>query len=337
MTKIPPTGPQRPLTTMAAPPSAPVDYDSFAQTLRAAKHDPDLNARRRFLEGFHAHTIAPALRYEETALQLVATRISGMYLRPGDPLALRIDQNWDAQAVQAYAPQYTIAARINDTTEGCLAFLLQPQGQVTARSIVLFAGTANDRAGDVLALQEYPRGLRADFDPRGIGYTAFEANAAVLLRWVQEEHNCGRQMLLLGHSLGGALAMRTLAALSPAAQQRTHLLTVHAPGINRTAVDRVVPNNRNIRHITHRFSQSLDLVVLAGEAYPAGVWYEISGWDGCRADDELPHGTSTSAAQALNGRPLQFKRSERPIVHNSRMIEGVRVGLSVGLHNRLPA
>lgn len=333
VTDAPAAHPVRPHA--AAPQGVPVDYARFAQTLRAAKHAPHPATRAEFLD-FYAHHVAPALPAEETALQLLATRLSGMYLCPGHSVALRIRHNWDHAPVQAYATEYQVAERLNDTAEGCLAFLLRPANDAQARAIILFGGTANGVAGDVLALQAFPRGLRADFDPRGIGHAAFERNAATLVSWVEQEQAAGREVMLLGHSLGGALAMRAMAALSPAQQRSAHLLTVHAPGINAEAVARIVPGGRNVRHITHRFAESLDPVILAGEAYPGGVWFTLSGWDGCRADGEMPHGTATSAAQALDGKQVRFERHERPVVRNSRAVEAVRQGVCTGFRDRMP-
>lgn len=272
------------VTASPAPPrpaAASVDYRLLGSALHECKRSPDLSARTEFLEFYGAYA-APALHQEEVALQYMTTRLAGLYLRVGDTIPMCITENLRQTPVRDYASSYQVSDLINDNTHGCFAYRLEPQdGDMAAWAMVLFVGTANTRVGDVLALEHCPTGLRADLDPMGIGRTAFEAQAPALVEWVTSSQRQGRTVHIVGHSLGGAMAMRLLARLTPEQQQQARLFHFCAPGIEPEEVAKIVPGLHNVRYARYAWPQGCDIVPGFGEAFPPGERFTIHGWDGC--------------------------------------------------------
>ena len=282
-----------------------VNYALLSQATRATKMSRDPNVRQDY-HTFCDTYVAPALNIEEVALQWLATRVSGLYLLEGHILPLRISCNLLREPVHAYATHYRIDEVLNDMEHGCLAFQLKPLTEdLDAKAIILFGGTANETLGDVLALENYPLGYRNDLDTSGIGASGYRHNTARLTRWVETFQTQNRRVLVLGHSLGGAMATRLFSHLTPDQQANAELFTFCAPGIEASQVAQIVPGRDNVRLARHS-KQNFDPVPRFGEQFPAGRLYTIYGWDGWGIEGELPHGIATWAVQLLDRQTVRF-------------------------------
>jgi pimeloyl-ACP methyl ester carboxylesterase len=111
----------------------------------------------------------------------------------------------------SYAPTYTFHAAFVSDAAQVVAHLLVPQGK--GRLIILFRGTtfcpATYKTTSGMRLE--PTGFAPDTDPIGVGFLSYGHIAKNLEFWITE-FGARRNITFIGHSLGGALALRALLA-----------------------------------------------------------------------------------------------------------------------------
>lgn len=119
-------------------------------------------------------------------------------------------------------------------------------GKYITDPILAFRGTAN------------LENVVSDADPLGIGYLLFEAHTGAIQAKMSElSSKAGRNLLVTGHSLGGALAQR---AAMLATDKVSRLVTFQSPGVSDIPVSALEPlAGKVIHHIATR-----DVVDLAG-------------------------------------------------------------------------
>jgi pimeloyl-ACP methyl ester carboxylesterase len=115
---------------------------------------------------------------------------------------------------------------------------------------------------------------QTNLDPRGVGFSQFEANQEAIGNWLAQigqdttKNPNGLQPDVTGHSLGGALTQLAAVAFPNAIGEA---VTFNAPGIDRATADSFDPSGTSLQ-ITH-YVVSGDLVSLAGDAFLPGTVY----------------------------------------------------------------
>jgi serralysin len=114
-------------------------------------------------------------------------------------------------------------------------------------------------------------------DSRGVGFNQFEANKTAIGNWLtqisQDTNKNPRGLLpdVLGHSLGGAIAQRTVTEFINLLGET---ITFNSPGIDRTTADIFKQKGGASKLVTH-YIVSGDLVSLGGEEFiPGKVWLQ---------------------------------------------------------------
>lgn len=284
----------------------------------------DIAVKDVYLDQFNAHS-APRLMTEEAALERLAMKHAYLKLSHGRELAFGIRRTLTGQAVCDYAQRYVVASSLVDREHGVVAYLLQPQQvapKAGARTILLFRGTNPVSVMDPLCQKDaHPEGLAADADPQGVAYAAFAHNAELLQAWVRSALQAGSQVTITGHSLGGALAARTVACLIPEEQACTHAVTFNAPGLDAETANRVVPQ-AGMRLVRMR----RDPISKGGQKHPCGtiIKQKRQGW--------LPlfsillnHTTATLSSRELDGKGCEYILRQAHWTDTSAVTEALRV------------
>ena len=212
-------------------------------------------------------------------MQLVAHHLAYLYVEPGQVWPLSItdslvdegEPRWRDGTPVAYAPRYQVADVLPGPWEQetlprsqrIAAFFMLPDANLPGPAIVLFRGT-NFRC-DILTVKD-PMGVAHDLDTEGVGYESFGANAATLHDWVEAAQQEGRGVVLVGHSLGAALATRLLASLSPEVQTKVRLLAFSPPGLETSCVESIAIDGAKVTTILH----AGDYIPLAGHRMAPG-------------------------------------------------------------------
>jgi hypothetical protein len=148
-----------------------------------------------------------------------------------------------------------------------------PEGVTRPRPVVAFRGTQAELSMEGLA------DLMADLDAGGIGLEQFLNNAGRIEGAMRRAAHLGSgQVVVCGHSLGGALA-QIAAAIYP--ELVAEVVTFQAPGINRDLVRRLEGYNRRARErgetgvgSTH-YRADGDIVDMAGQGFTPGRVHNI--------------------------------------------------------------
>ena len=212
-------------------------------------------------------------------MQMVAHHLSYLYVEPGQSWPIAISDSFADQGAPiwrdgtpvAYAAHYQVTEvlpgrqkyNILPPNRRISAFFMLPEGGVPGPAVILFRGT-NFRS-DILTRGD-PVGLLHDLDSGGVGYEGFVANTPTLHGWVRVAEAQHRGVVLVGHSLGGALATRLLASLPAATQARTRLLTFSPPGLEASCIDGIAANGAKVTTVFH----SGDYIPLAGYRHAPG-------------------------------------------------------------------
>ncbi|NRD48588.1 alpha/beta fold hydrolase [Corallococcus exiguus] len=138
----------------------------------------------------------------------------------------------------------------HNKTHGVFAYWLQPsRGN---HPIIAVRGTEFEKAPDAVA----------DMDPAGVGATAFKQTRALFQTLLTR---IGRKdIVVVGHSLGGAMAQRVAVDFGDSVLQ---VVTFNSPGVDRKTANRLKAPKGPLA--THYLTQG-DVVSLAGETLLAG-------------------------------------------------------------------
>ena len=245
-----------------------LNYNRTAENSYEYLHSLAMRSRvnprlRHDLLFFYNEFIAPSLQTAPAAFQIWAHELA--YSHPYQQiLSLNLAQT--DQVRDLYADKYKAVNRYIGK-HGCVAYLFLPQVSDAVpwasreQGIILFRGTAfsarakynpdQDDVADLPGSLSEPSGLRTDFDWVGIGYHAFSEFKPVLENWCDTAtHFSTPHITFVGHSLGGALAMRSLAVYAirhPERAAESRLYISSSPGIEpemANAIEQLPRKNR---------------------------------------------------------------------------------------------
>ena len=213
-----------------------------------------------------------------------------------------------------------------------------PRRRVGGACALCFPGTAPSYQRDVLCARAYPRGVRDDLDPRGVGYAGFMHNRDAWLRQVHEVVADGRDLWLVGHSLGAADASEMMAFVTerlPQHAQQVHLLSIYGPGLRRVTLEALAPLRARIFRKTHR----LDVTGWCGAGHPAALVCRTHDCIGTRlVPFQVPHAVPQTAMRRLRGEaPRHRLRDEEACYHRLNVAEALRLAASWLCWRRLAA
>ena len=204
---------------------------------------------------------------------------------------------------------------------GLIAYMFDPVDElgkvcIEKDPIILFRGTAMSL--DKQAKQEgHGKGIKADLDQKGIGYSQYEQNKESLQAWATQElaKNPQRHIAVVGHSLGGALAMRFMCDSKN--QEKLHLTTFQSPGIDKKSAKGF--KAQSSKNVLHQIVTG-DMVTAAGETRLPGHSLILKGGANPKNNHLEPVGTKA----CLNG--LKKRRYYRKLnaSKGSLIIEGTR-------------
>ena len=145
---------------------------------------------------------------------------------------------------------YKIAEYIDDKKTGMAAFVFTDQNG--NNPVIVFRGTQATDRNDFLT----------DTNPKGVGYNQFDNNRQLLASWADKYGNA----VVVGHSLGGALAQRYAAKFTSTVKE---VVAFNPPGIDRATVNQFVSNGGENVKVTHYIVEG-DVVSLSGQAFLPG-------------------------------------------------------------------
>ena len=296
--------------------------------------------REEALKFFNKH-IAPRLKTEEAALQQLAYDHAYLDLALGTSLHFNITRcletvrqgtegmNTGENLVTGnYARKYKVAASCKD--KDVVAHLLLPREEEhNCDAIMTFCGTTPGVRDIKHDLNQRTRGFRPDFQDRnGIGHAAFAKSREDLVQWFDRCWDAGhsnRRVVMVGHSLGGALATRLAVCVPKEKAEQTLLVTYEAPGIDEASMGTDsapkfhLPTS-HVRHIWHH----ADPVRLPG-VHPKGVGYELDNVTGPSVILET-HTKPFLVDWELNGGQLLCARAGVAPREVGLVVEGLRKG-----------
>jgi hypothetical protein len=155
-----------------------------------------------------------------------------------------------------------------DLGDGMPAFGFIPK-EGNAAPFLLFRGT------DLSLLSQ--RGLASlisDFDPKGPGLTAFKRGRIPLHQWLEKVSKGGPKAVVLGYSLGGALAAYTLLFEHDLINSTEPSYLFNPPGVSRKIFKQWKKLSREKQPIINLFVAKGDLISKIGRLF--GNIYELS-------------------------------------------------------------
>lgn len=106
----------------------------------------------------------------------------------------------------------------------------------------------------------------ANGDLNGVGFTQFQNNKAAIQAWLTQATQGGQDAIVVGHSLGGALAQIAAAEFTDAIAE---VVTFNSPGTSQAIANQYQSKPGTKPSVTH-YVVSGDVVSLAGEAFLPG-------------------------------------------------------------------
>ncbi len=267
----------------------------FCDMFIEASASQELEARREVVD-YYNHQVGPMLQTEESALQLLVTRLAHLKLERGWHVRFHVRRNLMGTSMAHLASDYRIRD-IFSHPKGGMGLVLDPQDTDSRHaSIMLFRGTASRASKDILANAIYPSGGRDDIHRMGVGHVGTQNLTGWFQEHVDRVQSQGRRLMLVGHSLGGAYALKLLATLPAQKQEKIHTLTFCPPGITWREARAIRSPPANNRIIFHRW----DPVSLAGVAFPPAMFASIHDTI-CRGPFNIPHGLPQLAIREARG------------------------------------
>lgn len=274
----------------------------------------DMAQKTQFLAQFNAHA-APKLTHELALQEWLNTKIMYLHLPVRSKLHLNVQTDYLGQPTQRYAAEYVLAKRF--ALHGCKAYLwvpypgllsyrnphLQSQRNSSKICMITFQGTCMEQDPNEEAW-EIGTGQRTDLDGN-IGQEDFEQARPELLRWMHLLDVLGGDTVLAGHSLGGVMACRLAAELSPAQKKHTLLFTVGTPLLDEDTVARAEVGLKIVHHLVDHDG----LTKVGGPRRCDGLVVKVQGVK--RRISRQNHVATPLGDSLLDNRPLKF-RFRRP-------------------------
>jgi hypothetical protein len=238
--------------------------------MSAAKKSLDPRKAEAFLSIYNQQ-VSPKLTTEMDVFEYLTIKIAYLHLKLDNIIKLNIIPDFsligNIDRSTKYASNYKVDKEfINDL--GMVAYGLIPVNDSGVKiedhtPILLFRGTAlgMDKSAKQVG---HEKGIRADLDQQGIGYSAFKEAESDLAEWITLNPNTA----VMGHSLGGAFAYRMACstALSDDVRENLTITVFQAPGIDtKTVINNKVPS----KNIVGQFGKG-DVVPYAGEKHLNG-------------------------------------------------------------------
>jgi pimeloyl-ACP methyl ester carboxylesterase len=168
-----------------------------------------------------------------------------------------------------------------NAASGLVAYYLIPWKGVGPR-IVAFRGT-DPKAADIAA----------DADKKGVGWSVFDQHRDDIKSMLDAEKNRGNGLVVVGHSLGGALAQWTATEFADV----TETVTFNSPGISKDAAAKFAAR-KNKPKVSHYVTRG-DIVSTAGQALLPGNVTMLEGNATHGLEEMLESGEIKLAENAL--------------------------------------
>jgi hypothetical protein len=152
--------------------------------------------------------------------------------------------------------RFLVKETIDNPQTDLQAFLVEEvrDDGASGKTIIIFRGTKS------------PQDWLSDAHAKGVGYDQFFGDYPKLQRWMQENQD----VVITGHSLGGALAQQTAINLSNG-DEISEVITFNSPGLNSTQMSK--DNYKDFQayqsRVTHYVNEN-DVVSFAGERFMPG-------------------------------------------------------------------
>ncbi|MBD2694007.1 beta strand repeat-containing protein, partial [Anabaena catenula] len=178
-------------------------------------------------------------------------------------LIKEVREDWVVgQQITVQGHTYTAKKVFNDTTTGFYAVGFTSNSN-TRPPLLVVRGTQPETRLDVLE----------DANPQGIGFGQFSANNNQIKQWLNQfavNSISGYYPIIVGESLGGAVAQSLAAAYTNQGGKLSQVFTLNSPGIDDALASSFKPEN--VGKVIHGVVFG-DLVSLAGEEYISGEYW----------------------------------------------------------------
>ncbi len=248
----------------------------FSQA-RASAQQAD---KSRYLRMFNRH-VAPLLTSELAALERLAMQTCRLNMRGDEHFIFNVKTDAKGFKSQAYASEYVFYRAIC-TQDGCRALALTPiSAHPQNNSILCLAGLAYTPDG--MRHRREGRGFRTLAD-NPIGQTAYAQARYALQEVLRTLLLRQGDITIVGHSLGGTVAMLMLAELPAAVQARVKLITFGAPKVPASVAANIVVGDLRDAH---------------GHSRSIRAW--VHGDRFANFGSSVPHGTLTLEISSAKG------------------------------------
>eukprot|EP01043_Picozoa_sp_COSAG02_P053972 COSAG02_NODE_6041_length_3849_cov_2.330933_1_plen_720_part_10 len=237
--------------------------------MSATKRSQREDKTRRFFKLYN-RDVAPKLTKEMDTLEYLAIKIAYLNLEVDDTIYMGINMETQTRTESQYSNSYQVTDKHVCRDTGLVAYLLEPTSQ-DKNPIILFRGTAST-LDKTAKIEGHTTGKKTDLDREGVGYNAYEQNSGTINKWIGEmiRGKPNRKVSVVGHSLGGALAQRTLCGSLH--QNRLEVTTFQAPGIDKKTAS-LLEKGKIKDNTLVRKEASKDPCVKVGEVHlPATVF-----------------------------------------------------------------
>ena len=305
------------------------DYEAFFKRFLAACASQDRELRYCIKQ--EINWMLQRIPVEEAALQLVVYRL--MHMQTDDCL-IRLDIKRDlaGNTVMRYATRYKQSAIWTDPKKGGPAVVLEPL-EPNCAVLVVCRGTLAMTGTDCIARPTWPSGIKDDLHHRGIGYMSHTWMATRFIELAKSVRNSGRELVLLGHSLGGTTAAGLFAAVPSKERDHISMLSFNAPGSSVSIADSLEGDAARIRCLEHR----KDLVRFFGRKKLAGTQILVSDTAAVPLRVQAPHAVPQLTIWVLKGKQCEVEISQRSSSYNNILPEALRVTAGVLFGWALPA
>ena len=312
-------------------------YPRFQDALYKAVLTPSLPARAALFAQFNTE-LAPHLVDDMSYFEMLLAKMAQVYFPAGQAVRAHIQWERRGPSTQRWATHNQLTQIVASRAAPGFSFMFEPTDPASMQACALcFPGTGPAYKRDVLCVRDYPRGVRDDVHWQGAGYEGFMVNRDTWLAQARAVLEQGRELWLVGHSLGAAYAsemMVYLHAQLPEHSHRVHLISIYAPGLRTQTLQSLLPLRARIHRERHR----IDVTGWCGAAHPAGTVYTTHDCVGTRLIPfQVPHAVPQGALRRLRGELPRSRIEEVHGVdwHRLRLAEGVRLGASLLLWKRL--
>ena len=305
------------------------DYAAFFRRFIAACTSSDQETRYRIKQ--EINYMLQRIPIEEAALQLIVYRLMHMQT---DDCVIRLDIKTDlaGNAVTRYATRYKQSEIWTDPKKGGPAVVLEPL-EPNFATLVVCRGTLAVTGTDCLARPTWPSGIKDDLHRCGVGYMSHTWLAARFIELAKSVRRSGRELVLLGHSLGASTAAGLFAAVPSKERDHIHLISFNAPGSSVNVADSLRVDAARIRCLEHK----IDIVRFFGRKKLAGTRILVSDKAGVPVHLQAPHAVPQLTIWVLKDEQCDVKISQRDSSYNSVFPEALRVTAGILFGWALPA